>query len=102
MAHITGGGLTENIPRILPPGCAVRIDRGTWPVLPIFTTLQKLGGVPDDEMFRAFNMGIGLVIVCRFEDESEVVRLLSAAGEREVWTIGRVEPGRPAVRYAES
>ncbi len=63
LAHITGGGFIDNIPRILPEGCAVRIQTGSWPVLPIFEFLQKAGGVSDDEAYRVFNMGIGMVAV---------------------------------------
>src|SRR4026209_2131888 len=64
LAHITGGGLTENIPRILPPGTAVEIKKDSWPVLPIFTLMQRLGNVPEMEMLRTFNMGVGMVIIC--------------------------------------
>jgi phosphoribosylformylglycinamidine cyclo-ligase len=64
LAHITGGGFLENIPRILPDGVSVEIRRGTWPELPIFGLMQQLGNVRDDEMFRTFNMGIGMVVVC--------------------------------------
>jgi phosphoribosylformylglycinamidine cyclo-ligase len=63
LAHITGGGFLENIPRILPDGVSVEINRGSWPELPIFGLMQRLGNVSDQEMFRTFNMGIGMVIV---------------------------------------
>ncbi|RRA48321.1 phosphoribosylformylglycinamidine cyclo-ligase [Acidipila sp. EB88] len=63
MAHITGGGITENLPRILPKGIAAEVRHGSWPVLPIFTHLQQLGSVAEDEMFRTFNMGVGLICV---------------------------------------
>jgi len=63
MAHITGGGLTENLPRALPPGLGAEIDKSAWDVSPIFTFLQKMGNVPEDEMYRTFNMGIGFVLV---------------------------------------
>ena len=59
LAHITGGGLTDNIPRILPEGTAVRIERGSWPIPPLFELLRKLGNVSDAEMYRTFNMGVG-------------------------------------------
>src|SRR3989454_327562 len=59
LAHITGGGLTDNIPRILPQGTAVQIDKGSWPILPIFTLMQQIGNVPESEMYRTFNMGVG-------------------------------------------
>ena len=64
LAHITGGGLTDNIPRILPEGTAVRIERGSWPIPPLFELLRGLGNVSDREMYRTFNMGVGMVIVC--------------------------------------
>src|ERR1700704_132281 len=64
LAHITGGGLTDNIPRILPEGAGVKIDKGSWPVLPIYTLMQEIGNVPESEMYRAFNMGVGMVIIC--------------------------------------
>jgi phosphoribosylformylglycinamidine cyclo-ligase len=64
LAHITGGGFLENIPRILPEGVSVEIKRGTWPEPPIFGIMQQLGNVSDNEMFRTFNMGIGMIVVC--------------------------------------
>ena len=63
IAHITGGGLVENIPRILPDDCSVEIQKGSWPILPVFDVMQSLGDVDEDEMFRAFNMGIGMVFI---------------------------------------
>ncbi len=63
MAHITGGGITENLPRVIPKGMAAVIEVGTWPVLPIFEHMQKLGNVPQDEMLRTFNMGLGMLLV---------------------------------------
>jgi phosphoribosylformylglycinamidine cyclo-ligase len=64
LAHITGGGFLENIPRILPEGVAVEINRGTWPELPVFGVMQKIGNVSDQEMFRTFNMGVGMIVIC--------------------------------------
>ena len=61
MAHITGGGITENLPRILPKGVTAQVEIGSWPVLPIFEHLRELGNIPQDEMMRTFNMGIGLI-----------------------------------------
>ena len=63
MAHITGGGITENLPRVLPQGMAAVIELGSWPVLPIFEHLQQLGNVPQEEMLRTFNMGLGMLLV---------------------------------------
>src|SRR6266853_6334062 len=71
LAHITGGGLLENIPRILPEGTSVQVKRGSWPVLPIFELMQRIGTIEDAEMFRTFNMGIGMVVVCKEADVAE-------------------------------
>ena len=68
LAHITGGGFLENIPRILPDGVSVEISRGTWTELPVFGVMQRLGNVSDREMFRTFNMGIGMIVVCSDSD----------------------------------
>ncbi len=72
LAHITGGGFLENIPRILPEGVGVEINRGTWPEIPIFGLMQKLGNVSDHEMFRTFNMGIGMVVICSEGDAKQI------------------------------
>ncbi len=72
LVHITGGGFTENIPRILPDGVSVEINRGTWPELPIFGMMQRLGNVDDSEMFRTFNMGIGMIVVCSASEVDEL------------------------------
>ncbi|MDQ3817700.1 MAG: phosphoribosylformylglycinamidine cyclo-ligase [Acidobacteriota bacterium] len=92
LAHITGGGLTDNIPRILPDGTGVRITRGTWPVLPVFKLMQEIGNVSDSEMFRTFNMGVGLVIICAAEDAEAIKTHLRERGEA-VYEIGRVVEG---------
>src|SRR5262249_53753730 len=63
MAHITGGGITDNLPRVLPKGTAAVVELGTWAVPPVFTHMQKIGNVPADEMLRTFNMGIGMILV---------------------------------------
>jgi phosphoribosylformylglycinamidine cyclo-ligase len=99
MAHITGGGLTENVPRILPPGCGVWIDPRSWPVPPIFRAIQRLGSIEDAEMFRSFNMGIGLVIACAAGDVDAVSGRLRQGGESGVLVIGAVEAGDRVVRY---
>ena len=64
LAHITGGGLTDNIPRILPEGTAVKINKDSWPIPPLFELMRRLGNVSESEMYRTFNMGVGMVIVC--------------------------------------
>ncbi|HEU4881378.1 MAG TPA: phosphoribosylformylglycinamidine cyclo-ligase [Longimicrobium sp.] len=92
LAHITGGGLVDNVPRILPDGVDARFDLASWTVPPVFRVLQREGGVERDEMFRAFNMGVGMVAAVAAEDADAVVRDLSAAGER-AWIAGEVVPG---------
>lgn len=92
LAHITGGGFYDNIPRILPEGCGVEIEKGSWPVLPIFKFLQEAGNVPDEQAYRVFNMGIGMVIVCAAEMEAEVRKQVP-----EVYKIGKVVKGERVV-----
>jgi phosphoribosylformylglycinamidine cyclo-ligase len=72
LAHITGGGFLENIPRILPDGLSAVVRRGTWPELPIFGLMQRLGNVADKEMFRTFNMGIGMIVIVAAADVASV------------------------------
>ena len=99
LAHITGGGLTDNIPRILPKGTSARIDLGTWPVLPVFRYMRREGRIADDEMLRTFNMGIGMVLVVPSHREADVVRHLDAMREPH-WRIGEIVPGNRKVIYA--
>jgi phosphoribosylformylglycinamidine cyclo-ligase len=96
LAHITGGGLTENIPRILPEATAVRISAGTWPVLPVFKLMQEIGHVPDAEMYRTFNMGVGMVIVSAPEDAETIKAQFAERGEA-IYEIGRVTEGNREV-----
>jgi phosphoribosylformylglycinamidine cyclo-ligase len=98
MAHITGGGLTENPPRILPAGCAIEIRLGSWPVPPIFRLIERLGEVPRDDMLRTFNMGIGMMLVVAEKRLEDVSRRLRKSREK-FWIIGRVTRGRPGVKY---
>ncbi|MEQ1605933.1 MAG: phosphoribosylformylglycinamidine cyclo-ligase [Pyrinomonadaceae bacterium] len=81
LVHITGGGFLENIPRILPEGVSVQINRGTWPELPIFGLMQRLGNVDENEMFRTFNMGIGMVVVCEAGSVDRVLNEIDGARE---------------------
>jgi phosphoribosylformylglycinamidine cyclo-ligase len=92
LAHITGGGLLENIPRILPEGTSVEIKRGSWPVLPIFQLIQRLGNVEDQEMFRTFNMGVGMIVVCA-EAEAPSVKTQIESRNEVCYQIGRVTSG---------
>ncbi|HLH79818.1 MAG TPA: phosphoribosylformylglycinamidine cyclo-ligase [Chthonomonas sp.] len=81
MAHITGGGFYENIPRVVPPHCSITIDRRSWKVPPIFTLIQEKGGVPEPEMYRTFNMGIGMVLIVPPDQAPLIVNYLNEAGE---------------------
>jgi phosphoribosylformylglycinamidine cyclo-ligase len=99
MAHITGGGITENLPRVLPKGMGAQVELGTWPSQPIFEHLQQLGNVPQDEMLRTFNMGIGLIMVVPPKKFKKVQSVLDKAGEKG-YTIGRVVKGDRKVTYA--
>jgi phosphoribosylformylglycinamidine cyclo-ligase len=96
LAHITGGGLLENVPRVLPPGCAVEMDSSAWPCPPIFDAVQRLGDVPRDEMYRTFNMGIGMVLIVAPYYAESVAGQLSREGE-QVAVIGRVVRGNREV-----
>ncbi|MEO6829378.1 MAG: phosphoribosylformylglycinamidine cyclo-ligase [Acidobacteriaceae bacterium] len=98
MAHITGGGITDNLPRILPKNCAAAIELGSWAVLPIFDHLQKLGNVDQDEMLRTFNMGIGLICVVQPEKYKRVKSLLDRASEPHA-VIGKVTKGDRRILY---
>ena len=99
LAHITGGGITENLPRILPPGTAALIDKTTWTPNAVFRYLSRVGGVPEDDLYRAFNMGIGLIIGCGPDDVPRVTALLQSVGESRVTVIGRIVAGDPGVTY---
>ena len=98
LAHITGGGITENLPRILPRGTAAHIDLGSWTVPPLFEHLQELGTVPQDEMLRTFNMGIGMIVVIAAEDVKKAKAVLNRANER-FSMIGRIVRGERKVLY---
>jgi phosphoribosylformylglycinamidine cyclo-ligase len=100
MAHITGGGITDNLPRILPDGVEAVVDRSAWNVPPVFSWLQRAGDVPDDDMFRTFNMGIGLVVVVAEQDQAQLLAGLAAAGEPGARRIGYIRAGAGGVVYA--
>ena len=90
LAHITGGGLTENIPRVLPAKTKAAIDKNSWSIPPVFKWLQAQGNVVDEEMIRTFNCGIGMVIAINKDDSARAIELLEANGET-VFTIGKIE-----------
>jgi phosphoribosylformylglycinamidine cyclo-ligase len=90
LAHITGGGILENLPRIFPKGCAARIERGSWPVLPVFDVLAREGDVVEAEMYRVFNMGAGMLIVVSAEDAA---RMPARADGLDVHRVGAIVAG---------
>ena len=98
MAHITGGGITDNLPRVLPEGTAARIERSAWDVPPLFQWLQHAGGVPDEDMLRTFNMGIGMILVCTPALVDAVVEDLHSRKETPI-VIGEITAGDRAVTY---
>jgi phosphoribosylformylglycinamidine cyclo-ligase len=98
MAHITGGGITENLPRVLPAGTAALIRRGAWPVLPIFTYLQEKGRIDEPEMYRTFNMGIGMILVVSPRDADTIRDRLASSGEA-CYELGRIISGDGQVHY---
>ncbi len=99
MAHITGGGITDNLPRILAKGLGAVVDRASWQAPPLFDHLQELGSVEPDEMFRTFNMGIGLICVVPADKIKKVKAVLNRANERHL-IIGRIVRGDRTVSYS--
>jgi phosphoribosylformylglycinamidine cyclo-ligase len=103
LAHITGGGLTENLPRVLPEGVAAEIDLTAWKSQPVFAWIAAAGGVAESEMLRTFNCGIGLVLVCAASEAGQLCEFLSGQGEdaRIIGTLREAE-GKPSVRFLGS
>jgi phosphoribosylformylglycinamidine cyclo-ligase len=98
LAHITGGGITENLPRVLPRGTAAAIDLGSWTVPPLFDHLRELGNVPLDEMLRTFNMGLGMLLVVPLAKFKKAQTVLERVGEK-AFTVGRIVKGERKVIY---
>lgn len=96
LAHITGGGILDNIPRILPEGTAVKIEKGSWPVLPVFGLFRRIGNVSEREMYRTFNMGVGMVIVCARGDVDTIKNHFQQSGD-DCYEIGEVITGQREV-----
>ena len=92
MAHITGGGLVENIPRILPKNCMATINKGTWEILPVFNVMKSIANIDESEMFRTFNMGIGMIIVVSKNEVGDIKQLIN------IREIGRVKKGKRGVQ----
>ncbi|MGA9642080.1 MAG: phosphoribosylformylglycinamidine cyclo-ligase [Terriglobales bacterium] len=99
LAHITGGGITENLPRVLPKGTSAIVEYGTWPVPPIFEHLQRLGNVDKEEMLRTFNMGLGMLVVVPAKKFKKAQTLLERASEK-FYSVGRIVKGERKVIYS--
>ncbi len=96
MAHITGGGITGNLNRVMPDGLCARIDKSTWPIPPIFSYLERIGNIDPDDIYRTFNMGIGYILVVAAADAPKIAGEIEAAGEK-VYTIGSIATGETPV-----
>ncbi len=100
MAHITGGGITENTPRMLPKGAQALIRKGTWDLHPVFGLIRKKAGVDDDEMYRDFNMGLGMILAVPKKQAAGVMKLAAKLGEK-AFLIGEIVKGKQIVKYEE-
>jgi len=100
IAHITGGGITENLPRVLPAGKKLKliVERGAWPVHPVFHMIQNIGNVEEEEMYKTFNMGIGMILVVQRSDAQKIMSKLKRLGE-QAFIIGQVEKGKRSIKY---
>jgi phosphoribosylformylglycinamidine cyclo-ligase len=90
IAHITGGGITDNLPRIVPKGCKAVVHKGTWEIPPIFTFLEERGNISDEEMLRTFNNGIGMILIVRTKETEEILGRLNSLGQK-AFVIGEIE-----------
>jgi phosphoribosylformylglycinamidine cyclo-ligase len=97
LAHITGGGFVDNIPRVLPKHCDVIVRKGSWEMLPIFRLIESKGGVPDEELYQVFNMGIGMTMIVA-DDEADAVMRFARGRKHRAWLIGEVGKGRGEAR----
>ena len=100
LAHITGGGFVDNIPRILPKKCDVTIRKGSWEMLPIFDIIQAKGGVPEEELYQVFNMGIGMTVMVDPRKAEAVLKFIRARGQKS-WMIGEVIQGEGKVKLVD-
>ncbi len=100
MAHITGGGIPGNLRRVIPEGLTARIKRGSWPVPPVFSVIQTLGGIAEEEMWRTFNLGIGYTIVVAEDEQEKALSILEKEGQRG-YRIGWIEKGQGGVEYEQ-
>ena len=99
LAHITGGGFVDNIPRVLPKNCDVAIRKGSWEMLPLFQIIAAKGGVPEEELYQVFNMGIGMTVIVSAEKADAVLKFIRAQ-KMAAWLIGEVVKGTGGARVA--
>jgi len=97
IAHITGGGFIENIPRVLPSDLDAEITLNTWPILPIFSYMQKVGSIPQEEMYRVFNMGIGLMLIIPKEEKEKIIEVLNKYPNFKIFEVGKIINGNKKV-----
>ena len=102
IAHITGGGITGNLPRVIPSGCKAIVHKGTWEVPPIFPFLKEKGNIPEDEMFKTFNNGIGMILIVKSKEAGEILERLHSMGEKAflIGEIGKAEKGLNPIEFA--
>ncbi|MFA6000412.1 MAG: phosphoribosylformylglycinamidine cyclo-ligase [Candidatus Paceibacterota bacterium] len=98
IAHITGGGFIENVPRVLPKNLDAEIMKGTWPVLPIFNLMQKIGNIDEGEMYRAFNMGIGMMLIVPKDAEEKIKNIVAKHSSFKIYKIGQIISGSDKVQ----
>jgi phosphoribosylformylglycinamidine cyclo-ligase len=101
IAHITGGGITGNLPRVIPKGCKAIVHKGTWDIPPIFPFLQEKGNIPEDEMFKTFNNGIGMILIVKTKEAEEILGRLRSTGEKafSVGEIGKAEREQEPIEF---
>ncbi|MGQ9509500.1 MAG: phosphoribosylformylglycinamidine cyclo-ligase [Thermodesulfobacteriota bacterium] len=101
MAHITGGGITGNLPRVIPKGCKAIIHRGTWDIPPIFTLIKEKGEIPEEEMLRTFNNGIGMILIVKSKEAEEILSRLHSMGEKAfiIGEIHKAEKDQESIEY---
>ncbi|MDI7259078.1 MAG: phosphoribosylformylglycinamidine cyclo-ligase [Thermodesulfobacteriota bacterium] len=101
VAHITGGGITGNLPRVIPKGCKAIVHRGTWEIPPIFSFLKEMGDIPEDEMFRTFNSGIGMILMVKNKEAEEILERLHSMGEKAfvIGEIGKAEKEEEPIEF---
>ncbi len=101
IAHITGGGISGNLPRVIPKGCSAVVRRGTWDTPPIFPFLQERGKIPEDEMYKTFNNGVGMILVVRPKDVEDIMARLRSLGEKAfvIGDIGKAEKDQKTIEF---